>query len=284
MLKQPPKNQASQFKLNKANYYSNDANWHYQSATQFKGFMACEAAELAQLKGEWEPRRDPTALLVGNYLHSYFESPAAHQEFLDEHPEIIATTGKNRGQPKAPYQQADKMIDTLRNDETFNRLYRGEKEAIVTGTIGGVEWMGKLDCFGSGKFKDGTRFFLDIKTTQDIYKKRWVEDNGEYGSFIEAYRYPLQMAVYQELIRQQYKVEAVPLIVAVSKQDPPDKAIVSIPQDLLDYWLRRIKEEQPRIEAVKNGEVEPKRCGHCEYCRTTKKITEITELYKMEVS
>lgn len=246
--------------------------------------MACEAAELAQLKGEWEPRRDPTALLVGNYLHSYFESPAAHQEFLDEHPEIIATTGKNRGQPKAPYQQADKMIDTLRNDETFNRLYRGEKEAIVTGTIGGVEWMGKLDCFGSGKFKDGTRFFLDIKTTQDIYKKRWVEDNGEYGSFIEAYRYPLQMAVYQELIRQQYKVEAVPLIVAVSKQDPPDKAIVSIPQDLLDYWLRRIKEEQPRIEAVKNGEVEPKRCGHCEYCRTTKKITEITELYKMEVS
>ena len=279
MLKQPPKNQASQFSLNKANYYTNDADWHYQSATQFKGFMACEAAELAQIKGEWEPQRDPTALLVGNYLHSYFESTAAHQDFLDEHPEIIATTGKNRGQPKAPYQQADKMIDTLQNDETFNRLYQGEKEAIVTGTIGGVEWMGKLDCLA-----DNHKYFVDLKTTQDIFKKYWVADNSAYGSFIEAYRYPLQMAVYQELIRQQYGAEAAPLIVAVSKQDPPDKAIVSIPQELLDYWLHRIEDEQPRIEAVKNGEIEPKRCGHCEYCRATKKLTGITELYDLEVS
>lgn len=240
--------------------------------------MACEAAELAQLKGEWEPQRDPTALLVGNYLHSYFESPADHQEFLDKHPEIIATTGKNRGQPKAPYQQADKMIEALASDDTFNRLYQGEKEAIVTGTIGGVEWMGKLDCLA-----DNHRYFVDLKTTQDIYKKYWVEDNSAYGSFIEAYRYPLQMAVYQELIRQQYGAEASPLIVAVSKQDPPDKAIVSIPQELLDYWLHRIEDEQPRIEAVKNGELEPKRCGHCEYCRATKKLTGITDLYALEV-
>lgn len=227
-------------KLTPANYYSAEADWKYQSATQFKGWLQCEAAELAQLKGEWEPQRDPTALLVGNYLHSHFESPAAHEAFLAEHPEIMASTGKTKGQLKKPYQVADAMIDTLEGDPEVMALYQGQKELIVTGQIGGVDWMGKLDCFA-----DNHKYFADLKTTQDIYKRMWVDDNRSWGSFIEAYRYPLQMAVYQELVRQNYGTRSAPLIVAVSKQDPPDHEIVSIPQDLLDYWLNKVIELQP---------------------------------------
>ena len=241
--------------------------------------MECEAAELAMLKGEWKPQRDPTALLVGNYLHSYFESPEAHQAFLDEHQEILATTGKNRGQPKAAFQVADKMIHALESDELFKGLYRGEKEVIVTGNIGGVDWMGKLDCYvGSAK----EPYFVDLKTTKDIHERYWIdEDGGRWGSFIEKYRYQLQMAVYQELIRQQYDIEARPLIVAVSKQDPPDKAIVEIPQDDLDEWLNHVIEAQDRIQAVKNGEVEPTRCEQCEYCRATKKLSGVVSMYDL---
>lgn len=240
--------------------------------------MECEAAQLAQLKGEWKPQRDPTALLVGNYLHSYFESPEAHQAFLDEHPEILATTGKNRGQPKAPYQAADKMIQTLETDALFRGLYRGQKELIVTGSIGGVDWKGKLDCYvGSAK----EPFFIDLKTTKDIHERYWIEETSQWGSFIEKYRYQLQMAVYQELIRQQYDVKARPLIVAVSKQDPPDKAIVEVPQDDLDEWLDRVIQEQDRIQAVKNGEVEPTRCEKCEYCRATKKLSGVVSMYDL---
>lgn len=262
--------------LTSSNYYSAEANRAYQSASVFKGFMQCEAAELAKLSGEWEPNQDPTALLVGNYLHSHFESPEAHQAFLNDHPEILATTGKNRGQPKAPYQVADKMIATLEDDPVFNQIYQGKKELIITGEIGGVKWMGKLDCFA-----DNHKYFADLKTTQDIHKRFWLDDDRRWASFIEAYNYPLQMAVYQELIRQTYDVEAMPIIVAVSKQEPPDKALVDIPQSLLDFWLDKVIELQPHIQAVKDGKELPTRCEQCEYCRATKKLSGITPLEEL---
>lgn len=238
--------------------------------------MDCEAEALAELKGEWEPDRDDKALLVGNYLHSYFESPYVHGWFKRKHPDIISSRGETKGQLKSSYRVADKMIDTLKSDETFNEFYQGEKEVIIKGEIAGVKWKGKLDCFA-----DNHKYFADIKTTRDIYKKYWLADQHRYGSFIEAFNYPLQMAIYQELTRQQYGVESMPIIVAVSKQDPPDKELVSIPQELLNFWLERVKELQPHIQAVKMGEEEPSYCGHCEFCRAHKELTGITDLYDL---
>ena len=271
---------SSKIKLTSSNYYSNEANWQYQSVSIFKNFMKCEAAALAELKGEWQPERDQTPLLVGNYLHSYFESKEAHQEFLNEHgTEILAQSGKNKGKPKKDYQVGDAMIQSLANDEKFVNLYQGQKEVIVKGQIDGVNWMGKLDCF-----PDNHKYFADLKTTQDLHKKYWLADQARYGTFIEAYNYPIQMAVYQELIRQQYGVEATPLIVAVTKQDPPDKAIISIEQPILDFWLEQVKEMQGHIQAVKNGEAVPTRCGHCDYCRATKKLTGVVDMQTLLIS
>ncbi|WP_334806051.1 PD-(D/E)XK nuclease-like domain-containing protein, partial [Lacticaseibacillus paracasei] len=146
--------------VNKDNYYSLDTSFKYQSASWFKKFLTCEAEAMAELQGKWTPRGDPTALLVGNYLHSYFESKQAHESFIKGHPEMFSTRGSSKGQLKAPYKQADAMIATLEADENFQRLYQGEKEEILTGDLYGVEWMGKLDCFDSTK-----SFFLDLKTT-----------------------------------------------------------------------------------------------------------------------
>lgn len=50
------------------------------SFSVFKDFEKCEAATLAKLKGDWEPSSDPKALLIGNYVHSYFESEQAHAD------------------------------------------------------------------------------------------------------------------------------------------------------------------------------------------------------------
>ena len=43
-------------------------------------FNECEAATMARLK-IWLPCSDPKALLVGNYVHSYFESSKIHDLF-----------------------------------------------------------------------------------------------------------------------------------------------------------------------------------------------------------
>lgn len=246
------------------------------SATVFKRFLECEAEALAELKGVWAPERDPTALLAGNYLHSYFESAEAHQCFIDAHPEMFSTRGSTKGQLKTPYKVAESMIQTLKDDPSFQTAYQGNKEEILTGEIDGVKWMGKLDCFDPQR-----AFFLDLKTTQDLHKKYWITDERRWGSFVEAYNYPLQMAVYQELIRQNYGTRPAPILVAVSKQEPPDKAFVAIPQDNLDEAMQQLLDTQPRIEQIIAGETKPYRCEQCDYCRETKRLGKIISMNEL---
>ena len=86
------------------------------------------------------------------------------------------------------------------------------------------------------------------------------------------------MYVYQELIYQTFGVWCEPYIVAVSKQDIPDKQVFSIPENRLSEAQLLIEREQPHIEDVRQGRVEPARCERCEYCRLTKKLGEIVSM------
>ena len=40
--------------LTNENYYSNETNREYMSVSQYKQFQKCEAAAMAQIKGEWQ--------------------------------------------------------------------------------------------------------------------------------------------------------------------------------------------------------------------------------------
>ena len=53
--------------VTRENYYSPELNMEYMGSTQFKAFQQCEAAALAQLKGEYAPPTT-TALLVAAIL------------------------------------------------------------------------------------------------------------------------------------------------------------------------------------------------------------------------
>lgn len=259
--------------LTPSNYYSHETDKQYMSVSLFKNFLKCEAAALAELNDEWKPQSDPTALLVGNYVHSYFESEESHQNFINENQNVMfASRGKTKGQLKAPYQIADKMIATLEHDKLFKAFYMpGDKEVIVTGEIGGYPWKGKID---SLRLKQD--FFCDIKTTRDIYQKIWNEETRQKENFVESYGYYYQMAMYTELIRQTFHVDCQPFIFAISKQDPPDIAAIdfnsSNAQEKLDEAMQDILEKQPHIWNLIQGKEQPKRCEHCEYCRLTKHL------------
>lgn len=258
--------QNKQMTLNRQNYYDSSTDLVYQSPTYFKKFLACEAETMAEIKGEYKPDFK-NALLVGNYLHSYFESPESHQEFIEaNHDEIT----KKNGSLLSDYVKADKMIETLANDDKFNQLYQGDKEIIVTGQIDGVDWKGRIDCLNLDR-----GYFIDLKTTQDLDKKYWIPESRKPVRFAVAWNYQLQMYAYQELIYQQFGVWCEPYIVAVTKQDPPDKQMYSIPNELLSEAQTQVEENQQHIEQVRHGEVEPKRCEKCEYCRSTKVLDDI---------
>lgn len=251
-------------------YYSVDSARRYWSISQYKRFRECEARALAELEGEWEDQRDNTALLVGNMVHSYFESPEAHKKFMGENADaMISKAGKTKGQLKADFLVGQRMIERLEADKQFMEYYVGQKEVAVTGEIEGVEFKGKIDCLNVEK-----GYFVDIKTTKsDIDSMVWVQDEASGRNiqirWFEAWGYVLQMAAYKKMLEEKYGKEFTPVIYAVTKESTPDtRAIVFQTQEKLDYELSELSMLIKHLDNVKRGKEEAKPCGHCEYCKT----------------
>lgn len=240
------------------------------SVSQFKGFIKCEAAALAKLKEEWKSEADDTPLLVGNYVHSYFESKEAHDEFITENHSSIY---KKDGKEYAAFSQAIEMIETLEYDEFFNFVYQGEKEVILTGELFGTEWKARIDCFNYDK-----GYFVDLKTTRSLSQRYWSDRYGGYVSFAEEYGYITQMYMYKQLLEQQFKKEITPYIFAVTKESPPDIAAIQIHPARYDFERYTIEEKLPHILRVKMGEEAPAACGKCEYCRKNKRLSGFIEI------
>lgn len=258
--------------LSDENYYSNEADWQYMSTSQYKLFLKCEAAALAKLKGEWQPSSDPKALLVGNYVHSYFESLEVHEAFKAENKSKMFSSRKPYGLLK-DFQIAEQMIERLKQEEAFMNIYQGEKEAIVIGELFGTTWKGKIDCLN---LEEG--YFVDIKTTKDMHERKWNDEYGTRETFLVNFGYVLQMAIYQELILQKFGKHCIPIIAAVSKQTPSEARLITIDEDKMAYELVLLKEKIERIVKVKNGEEKPVNCGTCEYCRGNLPITGFTSM------
>jgi hypothetical protein len=255
------------------NYYSLDVDREYMSASQFKKFMQCEAATMAELNGEWQ--EEPSdAMLVGSYVHAALESEEAFLQFIAEHRDEIYN---RKGDLYAPFKQADAMISTLKDDPFIAALLQGQHEQVIVAEFAGAKWKAKLDVYNPiGRI-------CDIKTCKSLTDKVWMD--GRYVSWIVAYGYARQLALYTELERiwsgRDERLTA--LIVAVTKEDPPDKAVFSIPEDAIEEELEFVKSVMPRVLAVKNGDVEPKRCESCKYCRASKKVKRIIDYREIAI-
>ena len=251
--------------LTPENYFSPDADRAYMSVSQYKSFLKCEAAAVAQLAGQYDPI-DREALLVGKYVHAWSDETLT--EFVDRHPEILSGRGATKGELKTPFRVANAMIETLAADPKVMAILRGEKEVPITGEIGGVAWKGRIDV-RNRKFG----YIADLKTAQSISEFRYDPRFGKRVSFVEQWDYMIQAAVYTELERQTNGATPDFYLIAVTKQDPPDHALIDLTDpDRLDQELSRIQMNLPHIIAVKSGIEPPARCENCAYCRATKRV------------
>ena len=100
--------------LTAENYFSAEASMKYMGSSQFKSFLKCEAAALAELRGEYE-RPVTDALLIGSYVDAHFEGTL--DIFKAKHPEIFT----QKGELKAQYKHAEYMIQRAERDDTFMR-------------------------------------------------------------------------------------------------------------------------------------------------------------------
>lgn len=260
--------------LNDDNYFSLEADQQYLSVSQYKSFLKCESAALAQVQGKYKrPKSD--ALLFGSYVHSWLDGTI--DKFKKDNPELFSSKGPTKGQLKATYQNADEMIRVLEEDQFVMMALQGDHEVIMTAELFGVPWKIKMDVYNPEFGR-----FADLKTVEAIRKKYWHEELG-YCSFVENYGYITQMAVYSEIERKNRGGEAwlENYIVAVSKETPPDKAIITIDAETLSVELENMEPKVERIVGLKSGELEPKRCEKCEHCRRTKKITSVINFYEL---
>lgn len=264
--------------LTSENYFSPEANREYMSCSQWKSFRACPARAMAELRGEYV-RPESTALSVGSYVDAHFEGTL--DIFKAQHPELF----KRDGSLKSEYQQANAIIDRMESDELFSMLMSGSKQVIRTGEIAGVPFKIKIDSLLDAdtvhkiverfpetadvlSFCDGA--IVDLKCMRDMQD---VWTGSERLPFVEAWGYQYQGAIYQAI-----EGRRLPFILAVgTKESTTNIAAVSIPQSDLDAALAEVEDSAPLYQAMKSGIREAPRCGHCDYCRATKKLTKFID-------
>lgn len=266
----------ARLKLTADNYYSQEANMAYMSASQFKAFRKCEAAAMAELRGEL-PRKETTALLVGSYVDAHFSGEL--DQYREAHPEIF----KKDGSLKADFQNAEKVIQRIEEDELARMLLSGKNQVIKTAKIGGVWFKVKFDSLLTArqvesickKFPQirelvpfGGAIIVDLKCMRDL-DDVWDKDAGEYVTFAEFWGYDIQGAIYQAADKR----NAPFVIVAVTKEEEPDVDALHIPDDDLSFSLSEVEDLAPRYDAIKRGEISPVGCGKCAYCRSIKRLS-----------
>ena len=148
----------------------------------------------------------------------------------------------------------------------------GEKQVILTAELFGAKWKGKLDSYHNRKSPYNS--IVDLKVVKDLHERFWIKDLGQFVSFIEYWGYDLQGAIYQLLEQAVYGGEKVPFsIAAADKQKTIDIEVIGLKQRDMDKALLGIEGNVKRIIDLKAGKVEPVRCGKCDYCKFTKKLT-----------
>lgn len=232
--------------------------------------MTCEASAVAHLSGEYV-RPDTNALTVGSYVHTAFEGVEAHQKFIDDNSESIF---KKRGSGKyADFEQADQMIDAIKRQKLAMFALKGEPEQIFSVHLFGTDWKIRTDVINHQ-----THRFADIKTCENIYKRFWDDKYDGWCSFVEHWGYVLQMAVYRRALKEITGDDYTPYIVAVSKESPPDVAVINFDPSRFEFELKYVEDHMKRILKLKSGEEEPIECGKCDYCRRSKMITKVIEV------
>lgn len=255
--------------LTESNYYSDEANQAYCSASQYKDFIGyptrngCEERALATIRGEYK-EETTKALLMGSILDALWENDDP-EYILERFPDCVSSRGATKGQLKSEYQQVFDMYQRTLREPKFCAYMAGEKQKIMTGEIEGLPFKIKIDSFIDGKA------ITDLKTTQTLDRtfRYYIPDSGEKLPFYIAYGYDIQLAIYREIVRQNTGDTLRCYLACVDKKPHPICDIIELPQKMLDDALQKIKTKCESIIMLKGGEAEPIPCRHsdCDWCR-----------------
>lgn len=256
--------------LTEQNYYSREADLEYMSVSQFKLFEECEEKALAIIKGDFTIEQKD-AFLEGELFEALVAGDA--ELFYAQHPEIIASRGATKGELKANFKKVLNAAKRFNEQDFFKDIInRSQKQVILTGTINGVKIKGRLDLLDLKN-----KLLPDIKCMAD-YKDSWDKDAKCYKPWYYTYNYVLQLAVYQELVRQNYNIICDTCLLSASKEEIPDLQALIFDNELLKVELENFANKVKYYDDLKKGIGTPQRCNSCDHCKMNKKITNFEEV------
>ena len=259
--------------LDSSNYYSQEANRDYFSVSQYKDFQKCPAMAMAKLRGEYETEFG-RALLLGSYVDEMLTgTDETIKAFLVDH---VTELFKKNGERYADVQQADETLIRIRKQPLMMHYLSGEHQTIMTGEIEGVPFKIKMDSF------DPEEYIADLKYMSSLRSPNLFQPMVQYWG------YDIQAAVYQEIVRQNIGKTLPFFFVVATKEKPAHLALGEISQWNMDQSLETVRKNIARFQMIKRGSLPAERCEdyNCEYCTSTKAITEAidTDLFGMSAA
>lgn len=240
--------------LTQQNYFSKEADQEYMSVSQFKLFRECEAKALATIQGQVDATYKD-AFLEGQLFEALVSGDA--NLFKAQHPELISTRGATAGQIKSEFKKVINAAEKF-NEQVFFRdiIDKCEKQIILTGEIKGIKVKCMLDLFDKK-----TNSIYDIKCMKD-FKDQWNKDEKAYMPWYYTYGYVLQLAVYREIVRQNFGEPKEIGLIAATKEEVPDIQALSFDSYLLDLELEQFKNNIERYNDIKRGIKTPLACRY----------------------
>lgn len=247
--------------LNAKNYYSDEANEYYLSASQFKDFAKCEAYALAKLRGRWLDE-ESEALLLGAFVDALLcGDDSEFAKFVNEHPQIFKK-GKS-GEFLKPFVDALATVDRIKRQPTLMKALSGQHQTIMTGEIGGVLFKIKMDSYHPDER------IVDLKYMKSL------QSPNLYTPMLKYWDYDVQAAVYREVVRQNTGKELPFEFCVATKERPARLALTRMDPFDMDTALNFVKANAARYRDIKLGKIKPMRCNKyaCAYCAATQVIT-----------
>lgn len=256
--------------LNAENYFSKEANNEYMSVSLYKEFAKCEAKALAMLKGEID-QEEKNCFLEGHLFETIVAGDI--DLFMIQHPEMVASRGATKGELKAVFKKPVDAANRIKEQKFITDIVdKCEKQVIMTGEISGV----KIKCCADLLDVENGNIY-DLKCMAK-FDDIWDKQKKMFLPWYEYYGYTLQMAVYQEIARQNYGKTFETHLIAATKEDVPDIQAIHFDNTLLEIELSKFAEDVTYFDEIKKGVVPAGKCNNCDYCKSHKTITKFEEV------
>lgn len=225
------------------------------SFSALKQFCECEEAAVVGY------RKESKAFLEGQIFEAAVTDTL--KQFLIEHEDDKDKFFRKDGIIRSEFANAINAANRLRADENICAIIdRCLKQVAFTGEINGIPFVGIVDLYDSE-----TNCCYDLKFMRN-FGNIWNSEQRYYESWQYAYKYDWQAAIYRHLTKG-----CTQHLIAATKETVPDVGFWQFSNEYLDKLIPVIGVHAEEFWSVVQGERQPKRCGKCDYCKSTKKLT-----------